>query len=106
MTFGDLSLNGTVHVIPSLLEETSTDPPSVMTDLKTTVDDSVNVAMGELEKKIEDLEKENEDLKKEKELRGHSHITSALFGVSGHPWWCCKQWSAFALTLGTYTLMT
>ena len=61
MTFGDLSLNGTVHVIPSLLEETSTDPPSVMTDLKTTVDDSVNVAMGELEKKIEDLEKENED---------------------------------------------
>ena len=39
-------------------------------------------------------------------LRGHSHITSALFGVSGHPWWCCKQWSAFALTLGTYKLMT
>ena len=24
-------------------------------------------------------------------LRGHSHITSALFGVSGYPWWCCKQ---------------
>ena len=40
------------------------------------------------------------------QVRGRSHITSALFGVSGHPWWCCKQWSAFALTLGTYTLMT
>ena len=34
-------------------------------------------------------------------LRGRSHITSALFGISGHPWWCCKHWSAFALTLGT-----
>ena len=32
---------------------------------------------------------------------GCSHITPALFGVSGHPWWCCKHWSAFALTLGT-----
>ena len=39
-------------------------------------------------------------------IRGRSHITSALFGVSGHPCWCCKHWSAFALTLGTYTLMT
>ena len=29
-------------------------------------------------------------------LRGCSHITSALFWVSGHPWWCCKHWSAFA----------
>ena len=35
-------------------------------------------------------------------IRGRSHITSALFGVSGHPWWCCKPWSAFALTLGTF----
>ena len=32
MTFGNVSLNGTVHVIPSLLEEATsvaTDPPSV-----------------------------------------------------------------------------
>ena len=35
-------------------------------------------------------------------IRGRSHITSALFGVSGHPWWCCKPWSAFALTLPWY----
>ena len=43
---------------------------------------------------------------KERAVRGRSHITSALFGVSGHPWWCCKHLSAFALTLGTFTLMT
>ena len=84
MTFEDVSLNGTVQVIPSLLQEDTPQPVSCNPQ----TDDSDKVAMEELlrkkeelerkkedlerrfkeiETKVEDLEKKNEDLRKEKE---------------------------------------
>ena len=59
MTFGNMSLNGTVHVIPSLLEEDTPEDPSD--------DDSDKMKL--LKRKNKDLKKENEDLKKKERNR-------------------------------------
>ena len=67
MSFDDVSLNGTVQVIPSLLEEAplaANDPESITCEPQTTVDDSDKVARLELEKKNEELEKKEENFKK------------------------------------------
>ena len=58
MTFGDVSLNGTVQVLPSLLQEAA--PRAATCEPQTAVDDSDKV--DELQKEKEELEKKKEDL--------------------------------------------
>ena len=71
MTFDDVSLNGTVQVIPSLMEEAplaANDPESITCEPQTTVDDSDKVARLELEKKNEELEKKRKILKRKLQI--------------------------------------